>query len=70
MENKETLRDEPTPKEKSLYDNSRYRQPRIYKVSDWVEIAYLNEKQYANRKERIDIARDKLRLISMFKNVK
>lgn len=70
MENKETLRDEPTLKEKSLYDNSRYRWPRIYKVSDWVEIVYLNEKQYANRKERIDIARDKLRLISMFKNVK
>jgi len=47
-----------------------YREPRIYKVSDGVQIRYLNEPQVQSPEMQEQIKAEKIKLIEKFKNVK
>lgn len=49
---------------------SYYREPRVYKVSDGVQIRYLNEPQVQSEEVQEQIRAEKLKLIEKFKNVK
>ena len=47
-----------------------YREPRVYKVSDGVQIRYLNEPQVQSKEMQEKIKAEKIKLIEKFKNVK
>lgn len=46
-----------------------YREPWIYKVSDGVQIRYLNEPQVQSKEMQEQIKAEKIKLIEKFKNV-
>jgi len=58
------------PKSGYITRASYYREPRVYKVSDGVQIRYLNEPQVQSEEVQEQIRAEKLKLIEKFKNVK
>lgn len=52
------------------FPDTQYREPRIYKVSDGVQIRYLNEPQVQSPEMQEKIKAEKIKLIEKFKNVK
>lgn len=58
------------PKAGYITRASYYREPRVYKVSDGVQIRYLNEPQVQSKEVQEQIRAEKLKLIEKFKNVK
>lgn len=58
------------PKSGYITRANYYREPRVYKVSDGVQIRYLNEPQVQSEEVQEQIRAEKLKLIEKFKNVK
>lgn len=54
--------------EKKYKNTKKYREPRIYKVSDGVQIRYLNEPQVQTKEVQAQIKAEKLKLIEKFRN--
>ncbi|MBQ0112668.1 MAG: hypothetical protein KBT03_06025 [Bacteroidales bacterium] len=52
-----------------VYGNlNKYREPRIYEISDGVQIRYLNETQFQDEETALKIKAEKLKLINIFRN--
>jgi hypothetical protein len=69
--NEEELTDQITSLKKSRkYKKTKYRDPRIYKVGDGIEIRYLNETQTNDPATKQKIIDEKIKLIDIFKNEK
>lgn len=54
--------------EKKYKNTKRYRDPWIYKVSDGVQIRYLNEPQVQSKEMQEKIKGEKIKLIEKFRN--
>ena len=56
--------------DKKYKNENKYREPWIYKVSDGVQIRYLNEPQVQSPEMQEKIKGEKIKLIEKFKNVR
>lgn len=61
------LKDKLKPSKKYSNEN-KYREPRIFKVSNGTEIRYINERQVNDPETEQRIRAEKLKLIEMFRN--
>lgn len=59
-----------TLKKSRRYLKEKYRDPRIYKVGDGIEIRYLNEPQVCDPETKQKIMDEKIHLIDIFRNEK